>query len=184
MSGVGDLERIVLPQRLWQEILAHCRRKLAGDYLEGETPIKRAYGILAGVRDRGDFQVRLVLPVKRNARDQEPLKSWMDRMMAAHAIPSTTPSSQRGWITDPVELMACMERCDREGLIPIGAYHMHIVPWKGDPLRDTPTRLDAILARGSNLFAFILSLVDIERPTLRAFFEGDIQRETPLVIQD
>ena len=59
---------------------------------------------------------------------------------------------------------------------------MHIVPWDGDPIRDTPTVLDTILAQDSNLFSFIISMVDIEKPSMKAFFEGVLEKELPLVI--
>ena len=54
---------------------------------------------------------------------------------------------------------------------------MHRVPWGDIPRRDTCTALDTALARESGLWAFILSMVDPERPVLRAFFEGDNCRE-------
>ncbi len=182
MSELKDAVRIDLPASLWQEILGHCRRKLAGDFLAGETPIRRAYGILAGVLARDIMEVRLVLPVKKNARSVEPFKSYMDKIMAEHAVQSTTPMDQRGWITDPDELMQCFRRCDEEGLMIFGSYHMHIVAWQGDPKRDTPTRLDTVLARGSNLVSFIISMVDEEHPSMRAFFEGRPDREIPINI--
>jgi len=183
MSWLNDIDQIVLPQKNWQEIITHCKRKLAGNFLAGESEVKRAYGILAGVQQGRELQVQLVLPVKKNARNQEPLKTYMDTVMAEHAVASTTPLSQRGWITDPEELMGCFNQCDRQNLQIFGTYHMHIVPWQGDPVRDTPTVLDTVLAKESNLFSFIISMVDIERPSMKAFFEGGIDNETPLVIE-
>jgi len=182
MSWFNDIDQILLPRENWEEIISHCKRKLAGEFLPGESPVKRAYGILAGVQKVRVLKVKLVLPVKKNARNQEPLKTYMDTVMTEHAVPSTTPLSQRGWITDPEELMECFNLCDRENLQIFGTYHMHIVPWEGDPIRDTPTLLDTVLARDSNLFSFIISMVDIEKPSMKAFFEGVIDNQTPLVI--
>jgi hypothetical protein len=108
--------------------------------------------------------------LRKNVRDEEPFKTYMDHIMEKYAVPSKTPLSRRGWITAPEELKACDEMCDREGLIIIGTYHTHNVPWAHDPLRDTPTRLDAVLAAGSSLFSFIVSLVDMHQPRIRAFF--------------
>jgi len=108
----------------------------------------------------------------------------MDTMMTQHAVASTTPLSRRGWITDPQELMECYDLCDRESLQIFGTYHMHIVPWEGDAIRDTPTLLDTVLAKESNLYSFIISMVDIEHPFMRAFYEGINDKETPLVIQE
>lgn len=183
MNWRDHIDQIELSKKNWEDIISHCKRKLAGEFLPGETPVKRAYGILAGVQKDRILEVQLVLPVKKNARDKEPLKTYMDTVMAEHAIPSSTPLSQRGWITDPEELMQCYEICDQENLLIFGTYHMHIVPWKGDPNRDTPTVLDTVLAKGSNLFSFIISMVNVEQPTMKAFFEGDIQYETPIVIE-
>ncbi len=184
MAHIHGCARIILPEPLWKEIKEHCRRKLAGDFLPDESPVPRAYGILAGSRHGDELVIDRVLPVKKNARNREPLKSYMDQMLTRHAVPSTTPTANRGWITDPAELMECYNRCDREDLLIFGTYHMHVVAWKGDPRRDTPTRLDTLLAEKSNLFTFIISMVDISSPSIRAFFEGDPARETPLVITD
>jgi len=182
MNLFNDADQIILPQEKWEEIVAHCTRKLAGDFLPGESKVKRAYGILAGIHQGNELQVKRVLPVKKNARNDEPLKSYMDAMMTEHAVASTTPLSQRGWITDPQELMQCYELCDQENLQIFGTYHMHIVPWKGDAKRDTCTLLDTILAKDSNLYTFIISLVDLERPYIRAYHEGINDKETPVVI--
>jgi hypothetical protein len=178
----SDIEQIILPNTIWQKIVSHCKRKLAGDFLPGESEVKRAYGILAGVQEGKELHVKLVIPVKKNARNQGPLKTYMDNMMTEHAVASTTPLSQRGWITDPEELMACFEQCDDLNLQIFGTYHMHIVPWKGDSIRDTPTVLDTVLAKDSNLFSFIISMVDVEKPSIRAFYEGSLENPTPLVI--
>ncbi|MCI5150066.1 MAG: hypothetical protein D3916_11875 [Candidatus Electrothrix sp. MAN1_4] len=182
MSWRKDIDRILLPQNVWQDIIAHCRRKVAGEFLPGESKVNRAFGILAGVQVRRELHVRRVLPVKKNARNQEPLKSFMDKMMEEHAVPSTTPMSKRGWITDPHEFRECLEHCTQQDLSIFGAYHIHVVPWEGDPLRDTPTRLDTLLVKDSKMFSFIISMVDIENPIIRAFYEGKIDQEAPIII--
>ena len=66
----------------------------------------------------------------------------------------------------------------------LGTYHVHLIPWEDDPLRDTPTRLDTILAENSNLFSFILSMVDATQPRLRAFYEGVKEQEVPVLIRE
>ena len=181
MSWRKDIDRILLPQNVWLEIVAHCQRKVAGDFLPDESKVNRAFGILAGVQTGRELHVRTVLPVKKNARNQEPLKSFMDKMMEEHAVPSSTPLSKRGWITDPQEFRECLERCNKDGLSIFGAYHIHVVPWEGDPLRDTPTRLDTLLVKDSKMFSFIISMVDIEKPSMRAFYEGKIDQEAPII---
>jgi len=178
-----QIERIILPEAQWQELLSHCKRKLAGDYLAGETQYPRAYGMIAGRQEGPELQVNLILPVKKNARRLEPFKSYMDKILTEHAIPSTTPLSERAWITDPLELKECYDRCDNEDMIIVGTYHSHIVAWKHDAKRDTPTKLDTILAASSNFYQFIISMVDIDRPIIRAFFEGEKSKETPVIIR-
>jgi hypothetical protein len=182
MSWRKDIDRIFLPQDVWQGIVAHCRRKVDGDFLPDESKVNRAFGILAGVQAVRELHVRKVLPVKRNARNQEPLKSFMDKMMKEHAVPSSTPLSERGWITDPQEFRECLEICNKDDLSIFGAYHIHVVPWEGDPLRDTPTRLDTLLVKESKMFSFIISLVDLENPSMRAFYEGRVDQEAPIII--
>ncbi len=183
MAQLSQVKSINLPAALWDEIKGHCKRKLAGDFFEGETPVRRAYGMLAGDIRKDIAIVRKVIIFKINARTVEPLKSYMDDVMGRYATPSTTPLEQRGWITDPEELMASYELCDRQGLTVFGTYHMHIVPWDHDPVRDKPTRLDTVLAQDSGLFMFIISLVDESRPMIRAFMEGDPQREVPIILE-
>lgn len=183
MSWPHEIRLIRLPGSVWDTITAHCRRKLTGEFLPGESPVKRAFGILAGVRLGDELHVRQVLSIKKNARNVEPLKSFMDKLMEQHAVPSTTPMDQRGWVTDPQEFKQCMDVCQREGLTMFGAYHIHVVPWPGDPLRDTPTGLDAVLVKGSTRYSFIISMVDPERPIIRAFYEGETSAETPILIE-
>lgn len=179
-----QVNRIILPDFYWQEILEHCKRRLAGNYLPGESRARRACGLVAGVQSERTLNVKRIMPLKKNVRDQEPYKTYMDSIMEQYAMPSKTPLSQRGWIADPVELKECCDKCDRNNLIVIGTYHTHIVAWDHDPIRDTPTRLDAVLARNSNLFSFIVSMVDMTRPIIRAFYEGLTEKEALIVNRD
>jgi len=179
-----EINKIMLPGPNWQEILEHSKRKLAGNYLPGESKGRRAYGLVAGVQNGITLNAKRILSAKRNVRDQEPYKTYMDKMMEEHAISSKTPSSSRGWMTDPGELKECYDRCDQEGLIVFGTYHMHVVPWEHDPRRDTPTNLDMVLARNSNLFILIISMVDVSQPNIRAFFEGRLEEEIPVIIEE
>ncbi len=180
-NNLANLEEIRIPESIWQQIKDHCRRKLEGKYLPGETKVKRAYGLLAGSVQSKYALVDKVFFFKKNARMVEPLKSYMDSVMERYAVASKTPLSQRGWITDPDELRQCYEMCDKEGLTAIGTYHMHIVPWDHDPLRDTPTKLDRVLAKNSYLYCFIVSMVDPDKPIIRAFYEGIKEEEVPIV---
>jgi hypothetical protein len=85
-------------------------------------------------------------------------------------------------MTDPEELKMCYDFCDERNLLVLGTYHMHIVPWEKDPLRDTPTVLDTVLTKDSGLFTFIISMVDPRHPSMRAFYEGIEHREVPIEI--
>jgi len=184
MASLGEASRIVLPVRHWQEIQTHCKRKLAGHYLPDESEGRKAYGLLAGTQNGDTLKVERIWPAKKNVRNREPYKTYMDKMMQQHAIPSKTPLSGRGWITDPVELKHYYDRCDQGGLVVFGTYHMHVVPWEYDPVRDTPTSLDTVLARNSRLFSFIVSMVDVSRASVRAFYEGIREREIPVFIEN
>lgn len=183
MTQLSQAKQIILPESKWEEIQAHCRRKLEGDFLPGETEVNRAYGILAGTISKSSLIIDCVMIVKKNARNVEPLKTYMDTVMGKHAKPSTTPLSQRGWITDPEELKCCLDQCENDNLQIFGTYHIHIVPWEGDPKRDTPTHLDAILAQNSNLYTFIIGMVDDSKPSIRAFYEGALTKEVPVILK-
>jgi hypothetical protein len=108
----------------------------------------------------------------------------MDGIMEKHAVPSKTALANRGWVTDPSELKEYYDFCDRENLTILGTYHMHIVPWEHDPVRDTPTRLDGILAKNSGFLSFIVSMVDIRAPRIRAFYEGLAESEIPIQLEE
>ncbi len=58
---------------------------------------------------------------------------------------------------------------------------MHRVSWKHDQERDTPTRLDTILGKGSRMFMFIVSMVNPDEPVVRAYFEGNHDLEVPII---
>lgn len=184
MIVLSEIERIILPYGNWQEIVNHGKRKLAGNYLPGESQDKKAYGLLTGVQEKGTLHIRRIFPAKKNVRHLEPYKSYVDKVMEQYAVLSKTPFSLRGWMTDPIELKEFYDICDRESLVVVGAYHLHIVAWKGDALRDTPTLVDKVLAQNSNLFSFIVSMVDESDPRIRSFFEGDIEKEVPLCIDE
>jgi proteasome lid subunit RPN8/RPN11 len=184
MIPLEQAQKIICPESKWQEILEHCKRKLAGDYLRGESRMPKAYGLVAGIQHGSALEVERILPIKKNVRDQEPYETYMDKIMTQYAVPSKTPLSKRGWVTDPAELKACYEECDQKGFMVFGTYHMHVVPWEHDPLRDRPTQLDRVLARNSQLFTFIVSMVDIALPRIRAFYEALETREVPILIQE
>lgn len=171
------LTEILMPRPLYATVVSHVVRKLTSYYVTGETAERKAFGMLAG-RARGTaFEVTAVAPLLLNLRHDSQHAGDMDEIVDAHAIPSQTPNEQRGWIAHPQELLAFARTCDEHDWTMFGNYHTHRVPWPHDPRRDTCTELDRVLADGTGQWVFIVSAVDLHRPTLRAFYEGDNRRE-------
>ena len=69
MTSLAQINRIILPDSNWQEIVAHGQRKLAGDYLPGESKGKRAYGIIAGCKKENLLEVARILPGKKKCQE-------------------------------------------------------------------------------------------------------------------
>lgn len=180
--NLARVREIHLPDDQHAALVGHARRKLRGEHLPGETAERKAFGLLAGRVDGGRATATAVLPLARNLRHEQPYKQQIDALVQALAVPSQTPLGRRGWLADPRELIAAQEACDRAGAIIFGSYHMHRVGWPADPLRETCTALDEALARDRGLWMLVLSMVDPERPVLRAFFEGDNDREAQIVV--
>jgi hypothetical protein len=176
-TGVRDVQQIVLPRTLYALMMSHVVRKLTGHYLAGETPERKAFGIVAGCRQCDEFEVTAVIPLLVNLRADPRYAADMDEIVDRHAIPSETPNAQRGWIAHPRELRDIEDVCDRYAWSMLGNYHTHRVAWPQDPDRDSCTQLDRQLAVDSRQWTFIVSAVDLDRPRLRAFFEGDNDRE-------
>lgn len=175
---------INLPRECHRQMIDHCRRKLAGNYLADENRNLKAFGLLAAEKTGELITIKSVYPLLKNARSTEPHRQFMDRMMDEHAIPSETPLSKRGWVAEPEELAMALCKFKDEGLSLVGSYHMHRVAWENDSTRDTPTTLDTILGRDSRMIMFIISMVDPEKPIIRAFSEGSAEREIHIDITD
>lgn len=176
------VREIHLPRELHATVLGHARRKRDGDHLPGETAERKAFGLLVGQVDGDRATATGVVPLARNLRHEQPYKAQIDALVRALAVPSQTPLERRGWLADPKELIAAQEACDRAGTVILGSYHMHRVGWPADPRRETCTALDEALARDRGLWMLVLSMVDPEQPVLRAFFEGDNDREAQIVL--
>lgn len=175
--------RVICKADLQQSVYEHCRRKLAGDYLDQESREPKAFGLVAGMQHNQELRAVNCLPFMKNARQTQPYKKYMDEVMDTYAIPSETPISKRGWIADPDELLQKLKQIQKQGLLLLGAYHMHRVAWPGDPLRDTPTTLDTILAAESSILMFIVSMVNKDQPIMRAFYEGNPEMEVPILVE-
>lgn len=171
--------KIVLPDQQRQTIIDHCCRALEA-FNRGEVEQGKAFGLIFGNVSNQSINVGKCFALERNVRSQSPYKEYMDKMMTDHAIPSVTPLDKRGWVADPAELFARIKQCRKENLQLVGTYHMHRVGWQHDTKRDTPTKLDAVLAKDSGLVMFIISMVDPGAPIIRTFYEGEIEQEMPL----
>jgi hypothetical protein len=172
---------ILLPESGRLGIINHCQQALKAHDPESAAECK-AFGLICGTLAEGFIRVEECQPLRQNMRSLPPYKDYMDRIMAEHAFPSRTPLHQRGWVADPAELTSRLRESSEKGCTLLGTYHMHRVPWRHDPLRDTPTGLDALLARDSRLLTFIISVVDPANPIIRAFYEGKKEREIPIAI--
>ncbi|MET8157842.1 hypothetical protein ABZT47_15825 [Sphaerisporangium sp. NPDC005289] len=173
----ADVREITLPRPLFAGIAGHVVRKLTGHYIEGEVSERKAFGLLLGRQAGTTLHVAAVLPLLANMRRDPDIADDMDELVDQYAIPSETPNDQRGWIAHPRELMDAEDFCDEHGLAVVGNYHTHRVPWPQDPRRDTCTRLDRLLAEESGQWVFIVSATDLHRITVRAFYEGQNDRE-------
>ena len=183
-GGLEQIREIRVGSAQYATLLAHARRKLLGDHLPGETAERKAFGLLVGRIDGDRAQTTDVVPLARNLRHEALHREQIDALALALAVPSETPLDRRGWRADPKELRAAQRACDLAGTEIFGSYHMHRVGWPEDPRRETCTALDEALARGGGLWMLVLSMVDPDRPVLRAFFEGDNDHEARVVLAD
>jgi hypothetical protein len=174
--------RVIFPQANYLAVLDHCKRKLSGNYLAEESRERKAFGLIGGYRSNSDLIAEKCFPLLKNARSSSPYDKHMDSMLAEHAVPSETPLSKRGWIAEPEEYLDRIKLLQQKGMILLGTYHMHRVAWPDDPLRDTPTKLDTVLAADSKMLMFIISMVNTEQPIMRAFYEGQSEKELEIKV--
>ncbi|HSZ69043.1 MAG TPA: hypothetical protein VK756_01645 [Solirubrobacteraceae bacterium] len=179
-----EATQIELPHAHLQVLLRHARRKLEGRWVSGETREHQAFGLLAGRMTGTAIRTSGVFPLLRNLRGDPRAGADLDAAVRALATPSRTPLRRRGWLADSREIFAVYRRCEVVGDLVYGSYHMHKVSWKHDPLRDTPTPLDNALGVNQGIWMLIVSMVDPHQPRLRAFFEGDKDREVPIAITE
>jgi len=182
MNALEDIEEVRLGERHYRALVAHGLRKREGDHRPGETHERKAYGLLGGRPHGARIDTTHAFCLAKNARYEPQHREEMDQLMASLAVPSETPLERRGWLTDPAELLAAERECEAADAVIFASYHMHRVAWPDDPLRDTCTAIDTALARGRGLWVLILSLVNPAHPILRAFFEGDNDREARVVL--
>jgi hypothetical protein len=180
--GLEVVTELRLPAPLYDDLVAHGRRKLARDFRDDETHEQHAFGLVGGRLEGEVVEATHVFALRRNMRHEPPYRDLVDGTVHRLAVPSVTPTKRRGWFADPREVLAAHTRCEADGSTLVGSYHMHKVPWDGDPLRDTPTALDTEMHGEQGTFMLILSLVEPERPRLRAFYDGRPEREVRVVV--
>jgi len=180
MIAPDKAKKIVFPSEWRKTLLDHCIRKYHEEYHPNETHERKAYGLIGGTQEGEIIRVGGVFALKKNRRFDEEYIKYMTEMMAEYAVESKTPFEKRGWVATPEEVMEIYTECDRLKIHQFGTYHMHLVPWEHDPVRDTCTEIDTALAEGSNSVMFIVSVVDLNRPIIRAFYEGANDREIPI----
>jgi len=172
---------LLFPAPLIDRLVAHCRKNLEINSQSNNNIERKAYGLLAGRQSGTAIEICRCFPLLQNARSREPFKSRMDLLMANHAIVSETPLDHRGWVADPEELMEKIHQCHSENIYLLGPYHTPRVAWSHDPIRDTPTKIDAVLAKQSRMFMVIVSMVNPASPIIRAFYEGITSQEYPII---
>lgn len=180
---INTKSRILVPVKHYQAITGHCKRKLDENYIEGESRERKAFGLLGGRKNNSDYIVDRCFPLLKNGRQLSPYNRMMDSVLAEYAIPSETPLAKRGWVAEPGELLEKIKFMQQHNLLLLGAYHMHRVAWPDDPIRDKPTTLDTVLATDSGMLIFIISMVKVDQPLLRAFYEGNPDKEVPVIIK-
>jgi hypothetical protein len=167
-----ELRLIEMASEHHSRLIAHARRKLRGEFRADETRVAQAFGLLAGAVIGNAVTTTDVLPLRRNLRTDPAEGAEVDAAVRELGVESRTPLEQRGWLASPREVMEAQNRSDARGTLIFGSYHMHKVPWQADPLRDEPTALDTALGEGQGLWMLIVSMVDPDRPIIRAFWEG------------
>lgn len=176
-----EIKQIVFPKPQYDALIEHCHRKFREEYFPEEKHERKAYGLISGQREGKRIIVSKVFPLRKNMRKDSLYDEEMTMTMKGHAIPSKTPFERRGWVADPKELFDIYQEAGKLGFDLFANYHMHVVPWPpDDPLRDTPTEVDTVLAKDSNMVVFIISMVDPDKPIVRAFYESKLDCEIPI----
>lgn len=173
---IEEAKIINIPRKIYDKMLEHCYRKLEKKYYDYELQEQKAYGLLSGeILDNEEILVKDIYPLYKNGRYED--KERMDKKMKDFATPSETPLEKRGWVVDNNEMGIILDDCIKNDTEIIGAYHMHRVSWETDVLRDTPTILDTELAKDSGTIVVIISVVDPQKPIVRFFYEGILNKE-------
>lgn len=178
---IGKAKIVKMPKSIYDKMLEHCYRKLEKKYYNNELKEQKAYGLLSGeVQEDKSILIKNIYPLYQNGRYENQEK--MDKKMKAFAIPSETPLGKRGWIVDNKEMGVILKDCIKNDTEIVGAYHMHRVSWATDILRDTPTTLDLELAKDSETIVVIISMVNPQKPIVRFFYEGILNKELKVII--
>jgi len=171
-------EKIIFHHSQKNIMVQHCLRKLQGKYFPQEIRERQAYGLMGGSFYNESLSVELVLPLFKNARLYGPVRAHMNEIISEHAIPGAVPITERAWVADPLEVKNFLKLLQQRQLELVGTYHMHhLESWQGNEIWELPTKLDEVLGKNTGLFMFIIGMVDLMQPTVRAFYEGCIDQE-------
>ncbi|MFU8802299.1 MAG: hypothetical protein ACNA8W_00680, partial [Bradymonadaceae bacterium] len=129
IDTLQEIQEFILADHLYDELIAHCRRKMAEDYLPEEVPERKAYGLLGARLEDGVATLTNVFALRRNLRHDPAYQEEIDQFMIDFAVPSETVLKKRGWVTDPGEVFHAQRVCDRSGAELLASYHMHRVAW-------------------------------------------------------
>lgn len=177
------INEIHFPKEQYCKLIEHCLRKLNGGYLAEETKEQQAYGLIGGKIFKQVLLIGMVVPLYKNFRKDRSIKKHMDNIVSKYAIPAKTPIEERGWIASPSETIGVLKMLQQENLQLVGTYHMHhLLSWNGDGERDKPTELDRNLAKDTELFMFIIGMINPQKPIIRTYYEGCVNQEIQVII--
>lgn len=180
----SNIQEIIFSKALYQQIIQHALRKINAQYLENEYHEQKAYGLIGGKIEGNAVYVVGIYLLKRSVRSNKNHKEKMDKQMQDYAVPSVTPLEKRGWIADSDEVWEAVSQFSEKDGFLFGNYHTHRIAWEHDPIRDTCTKIDRELAKGAGQWVFIISVVNPEKPIVRAFYEGVNEKEATIIIKD
>ena len=169
--------KLYIKNKDYENIIAHCIRKLEKKYYDDETKEQQAFG---GNKKEDDFEITKVINLKKNYRFEQETSKKMNEMLEKYAIPGGIETNERAWAIDPIELNEIIISLNENEFL-IGTYHMHSdLSWTGDYPKELPTKLDRELNKGNNLINLIVC-IEKNNKKIRAFYESDIDREYEMV---
>jgi hypothetical protein len=142
------MSEIFIPESLYQELILICA---------GALPHK-AFGLVSG---SDLYHPKGLHPCKTNLRNEPEWRPLFESFGDFYKDPDL------GFVISHPEVKAVLESIDARQEAFIGVFHSHRF------LRAEPTKLDLFLSSDSNLFSYIVSVVDPSNPDMGVFrFNG------------